>query len=356
VNAVPCRSIVATWYYEQEATEGGEYAQMRGDSSSEAFRDVYRRCVAVFFTTARIANPDAELVLVLNRPWRSEASAVARDVRAMLERAGVELRVCPYSFAPPSGWPTTWRNQFFVFDALEVLAAIAASDDAILLLDSDIVWSGSERTAALWDLLLEAGSLTIHMDYEPERDVNGLTRSEMTRLAVELGLETGSHDVLPYSGGELVGLTGAAAGALCARALKVWPGIITRFEESRLRGMEEAHLLSMLYADLGLVTGNAAPFIKRLWTQPLKYRNRSRGDEELALWHVPAEKRYGLSRLYEALASGALDPSEPTWARPSVLGRYVGVPRNCAQKVVQDVADAVSSRVLGAEHGFSQGR
>ena len=182
---------MATWFYEQDAMEGGAYAQVRGDSSSEAFRDVYRRCIAVFFFTARTANPDAELALVLNRPWRAEASPVAKDVLAMLEFLRVTFYVRPYSFSPPSDWPAAWRNQFFVFDALDALVSAAAPEDLIMLLDSDVVWSNSERTQQLWSQLSGATSLTVHIDYPPDRQVNGMTRSEMTQLARSLGLRTG---------------------------------------------------------------------------------------------------------------------------------------------------------------------
>ncbi len=336
------RAIVATWFYEQDAKEGGAYAQVRGDSSSEAFRDVYRRCIAVFFFTARAANPDADLALVLNRPWRAEASPVAKDVRTMLELLRVTLHVRPYSFSPPSDWPAAWRNQFFVFDALEALVSAAAPDDLIMLLDSDVVWSNSERTPRLWSRLAETASLTVHIDYPPDRRVNGMTRSEMTQLARSLGLGTGRSTTLPYCGGELVGLSGDAAHRVCARAREVWPGILAHHARSTVPGMEEAHLLSMLYADLGLPTGNAASFIKRLWTQPLRFQNTAPGDEDLALWHVPAEKRYGLRRLYEALARRRHDES---LGSPSVLGSYVGVPKNTRVKVVRDVTRASTSRV-----------
>jgi hypothetical protein len=339
-------SVVATWFYEQDEVEGGAYAQMRGDSSSEAYRDVYRRCLGVFFRTARIANPQAELVLVLNRPWRRDASKVADEVGALFESVRVTTRVCGYTFSPPRTWPQAWRNQFFVLDALGELAAASSSNDSIVLLDCDVVWSCSERTRVLWSELRAARSLTMHMDYAPDQPVNGMARRDMTRLALDLGLETDNHGVLPYCGGELVGLAGGTAAAVYAGARDVWPKIVARHERSELWGMDEAHVLSMLYANLGLTTGNAAPYVKRLWTQPFRYRNTAPGDEDLALWHVPAEKRYGLRRLYDAL-SRMPDTDAVTWVRPATLGPYLGVPRNTAQKVVRDTASASFSRVRG---------
>ena len=337
------RSFVATLYYEQDAAEGGVYSQMRGDSSAEAFRDAYRRCLVVLFSTARIASPDAELVLVLNRPWRTEASSLATEVWSTLESTGVTFRVAPYSFSPPSHWPAEWRNTFFKFDALQILASMASPEDRILLLDSDVVWSGSQSTSALWARLRNTPSMTLHVDYPVDSPVNGLSRSQMTEFARQLGLGTASHAVLPHSGGELVGLSGDAADALCARARAVWPEVLARFETAIPHGMTEEHLLSMLLADLELPTGNANPFIKRMWTQPLRYRNTVPGDEQLPLWHVPAEKRYGLRRLYAALQRS--DSDDRSWATPSVLGPYLGVPANTRRKALSDIAYASISRV-----------
>ena len=337
-------SVVATWFYEQEEAEGGAYAQMRGDSSSESYRDVYRRCLGVFFRTARLANPEAELVLVLNRPWRRDASTVADEVSALLDSVRVSTQVAEYTFSPPRTWPEAWRNQFFVFDALGVLAASSSADDSIVLLDSDVVWTCSERTGGLWSELRAARSLTMHMDYAPDQPVNGMARRDLTHLAEDLGLEIGGRIVLPYCGGELVGLAGDTAAAVYGDAREVWPQIVARHERSELGGMDEAHVLSMLYANLGLATGNATPFIKRLWTQPFRYRNTAPGDEDLAIWHVPAEKRYGLRRLYGAL-SRMPEGDVATWVRPATLGPYLGVPRNTAEKVVRDTAGASVARV-----------
>ena len=153
--------------------------------------------------------------------------------------------------------------------------------------------------------------------------------------------------MLPYCGGELVGLAGGIAGDVCAGAREIWPRVVARHESFELQGLDEAHILSMLYANLGLPTGNAKPFIKRLWTQPFRYRNTAPGDEALALWHVPAEKRYGLRRLYRALSARCLSGDAATWVRPAILGPFLGVPRNTAEKLVRDTISASFSRVRG---------
>ena len=73
-----------------------------------------------------------------------------RRTQSLLESAGVTVIVTPYSFAPPRSWPIAWRNQFFVFDALEAIHAITDPHDLIMLLDSDVVWTALELTDAVW--------------------------------------------------------------------------------------------------------------------------------------------------------------------------------------------------------------
>ncbi len=343
------RSFVATWFYEQDPDEAGSYRQVRGDPSSEAFRDVYRRCVAVYFVTARMANPASELVLVLNRPWREDASRVAAEVSSILTQLGVIVRVQPYSFAPPTTWAPAWRNQFFVFDALDVLTSMASAHDLVLLLDSDVVWSGSDLTPAMWSRLERDESLTLHIDFDIDERVNGLTRRDVTSLARSLGVQVVPGFVIPYSGGEMIGLSGSAATQLGARARELWPGLVARVSRSSTPEMEEAHFLSMLYWDMGLPTGMAHPYAKRLWTQPLRFRNTAPDDENLVLWHVPAEKRYGLRRLYAVLTDPLRRPraDAPIMPRPD-LAHYLGVPSNSPGKTVRDIGFAAKSRAMTA--------
>lgn len=41
--------------------------------------------------------------------------------------------------------------------------------------------------------------------------------------------------------------------------------------------------------------------MRRIWTNPLFYREVRASDSDLFIWHLPAEKTYGFHRLYEHL-------------------------------------------------------
>jgi hypothetical protein len=335
--------IVSTWFYQQSRDEGGTYAQVRGDSSSEVFRDVYRRCVSLFFATARRANPDAELVLFLNRAWDPAASSVASDVHEALRHWGVRCEVLDYSFAPPTTWPPAWRNQFFVLDALVALSDMSSSDDDVVLLDSDIVWSGGAPSTALWEGIRAHGALTYRLDHGPDEVINGCSRRELTRLAADLGVPY--DGILEYAGGEFVALTAETCSAIVELAGRFWPEILRLHVSGKIKQIEEGHLLSICYAALDVENGTGNRFVKRIWTQPFKYQNAQPGDLELALWHVPAEKKYGIRRLYRH----SLEPNSTLWscAEDEYRARVssaLGIPGNSRSKILRDVSYALATR------------
>lgn len=334
---------VSTWFYEQSRDEGGSYAQVRGDSSSQAFRDIYRRCIATFFASARRVDPTVELILHLNRAWDPSASATAAETARLLDRLGVRRVVLDYTYAPPPSWPDAWRNQFFVLDVLADLARSVAPADQVLVLDSDIVWTDAGRVDDLWDTVARQGSLTYPIGYGPDHPVNGCSRRELTGLARELGIDVGGG-VLDYSGGEFVALRGDTCARVVESATRRWPQVQRARDEGRVERIEEAHLLSLCYADLGLPTGGGERFVKRLWTQPLRHQNVRPGDQDLPLWHLPAEKRYGLRRLYGDLgADGFAALSDQAYT--ALLRRRLGVPANTRTKVAQDLTTAARRRV-----------
>ncbi|TLM84552.1 hypothetical protein FDW83_07510 [Pseudarthrobacter sp. NamE2] len=335
---------VSTWFYTQSKTEGGEYAQVRGDSSTESFRDVYRRCVGVFFLSARKANPDAELVLYLNAPWDKGSSKVAHEVWHLLQRLQVTIEVIPYKHQPPESFAKSWRNQFFVIDVLADLARKVGECDAWVVLDSDIVWS-TQSTDKLWQALQEQGISTYTVGYARSQHINGMSMEFLKSLAGSLNLDT--KDRLDYSGGEFIGGNGSSLSDLIATSDAVWSALMDQHALDQSLQFEEAHLLSLVYGLLDVVPGRMNFFVRRLWTQPFKYQNVSTDDEKLALWHVPAEKKYGIRRIYRTTIRDdsralAMDPVQ--WI--NYCRRQLGIPRNSLLKVGRDTARAIRSKSI----------
>lgn len=340
--------VISSWFYTHGPGEQGEYAQVKGDVASEKFRDVYRRCIGVFFATARSAEPEARLVLFSNVEWDTHASQVAAEVRALLQRLGVEVITLPYHHEPPRSWPAAWRNQFFVLDVLTWAADELTSEDRLLVLDSDVVFSGSPRMRGLWDAIEARGGIALEIDYPPDHVVNSLSRRQMSHLMAE---RDPSLVPIAYCGGEFIALSGRILAEVRSVADAVYADNVSRSAGGTLYAFEEAHVLSVVYHRLGIEAGSANAFVKRMWTQPLKPRNVDRSDLALPLWHLPAEKRYGIRRLYRRVVPRS-SPASSAPARSTLdataMAPDLGVPRNTVKKWTSDVLYAGYNKIRRA--------
>ena len=83
--------------------------------------------------------------------------------------------------------------------------------------------------------------------------------------------------------------------------LELWPELIRRYQLGLPKFNEEAQTLSYLYEQNGFKASRKTNFMKRIWTNPVFYRNVEDSDGDVIIWHLPSEKTYGLARLYEIL-------------------------------------------------------
>ncbi|WP_156148992.1 hypothetical protein [Rhodococcus sp. MEB064] len=221
------------------------------------------------------------------------------------------------------------------------------SGDLLIMSDSDVIWTGADAAERMWAELSKSGSASYVVGYEEMDKVNGLTRSGMSDLAVRIGLAR-CADVV-YIGGEFVGIEWTKLGELISTSEDIVRRIFELHRSDTSVVCEEAHVLSLAFASMDFPIGNADSFVRRLWTQPLKWRNVCSDDLHLALWHLPAEKKYGINRLYvdyvKRRRGSQLVRSSSGAADRATLGRWVGVPRNTAWKVTRDCARAILARM-----------
>jgi len=273
---------------------------------------------------------------------------VSEALDRVLRALSVELVVVRYRHVPPLSW-TAWRNQFFLFDVIEDLVRRSDDTDLATVMDSDVVWNFAQPSEAMWQRMSRGGLLRYDVGYRPDHVVNGLSPTMLTKLAMEGGILPQAQGCpVSYIGGEFVGGRIVRLAALLEVCDDYWTRLLGLDGGGTCGSFEEAHLLSLAYAGLGTHVGNANSYIRRLWTQPLKPRNVRDADLDLLLWHVPAEKRYGLRRLFEKYVK--VGSSEMVMAMsPSsfqrTVPRMLGIPRNGPRKVVADVAGALVNRV-----------
>ncbi len=315
--------FISTWFYEQTADEGGLYPQVAFASHSREFFDTYRRCVGLFFAAARAAAPDARLVFFVNRPFNPLDSTVTRLLGIMLDELGVEVVYLDYSFAPPAEWQESWRNQFFVYDCLEELAQRTQPDDAVLLLDSDILMN-PERSGvdALFEAIDAEGALPyILEDGNEHAIINGMNVLQMRGLGSLCGVK--NWEQIQYSGGEFIACRGDVCATIAKRVRPLWRELLEHFEAGNVPCFEEAHLYSMILADLGVLDPLGNRFVRRIWTSPFGENDVRSSDAELVFWHLPAEKMTGLRREFRRLVRLGL----VNWQ-----GCYIADPLSVAQR------------------------
>ena len=339
----PTALHICTWLYAESEVEESSYPQVPGRPSSEAFQSTYWRCVATFFASSYRHQPQAKHVLFTNVERLPSVSGV--DLSAFLEQLGVDVIRLPLTHVTPRGHFHAWRNQFYVFDIVSYLARNTSQGDAALVLDSDCVWIADAGPIGV--ALARDGVLTCVETFPVDWREGGLTRKDMSVLASAL-LGRDVSDPLVYCGGEFLAATGTELGRLNAEIAITWRQLLARYAGGEQVFREEAQMLSYIYHKLAYPLGNASPYVRRIWTGSFgAFNTATPHDLGLVVWHLPAEKRFGLRRLF----TDVVDPTSRFWTvQPGVemrdyLGQILGVPRNRVTKQLRDLGHRISDKL-----------
>ncbi|HEX2075218.1 MAG TPA: hypothetical protein VHF92_15645 [Geodermatophilus sp.] len=332
--------LLATWFHGDTTDLRGEYAQMRGDSTSPRHWQIYLDCIDLFLASARRWNAGLRLAVVLNP---AAAGALPAVHRARWKAAGAVVLVTENTHRPPAGFHGQWQNQFFVLDCLRVLADAAEPGEPVVLADSDCLVT--DDLAELDAAVRERGRLFYAVPFDPDVEVNGLTRRDLAALAGELHGTPPVPD-LAYLGGEFLAFRADLLPGDLARLDEAFAWALERAAAGLPHPNEEAQLVSVT---LGPELSRAALVgwaVRRVWTQPWTLRNAGPADRDVAIWHLPAEKRTGLARLHRASADPAGWFSQaPREIWLDRVGRLVGVPAYRPAKALAD-ARALAPRLV----------
>lgn len=319
-------SLLATGFVVDAPHEGTFYPAAGGNSADLKVQAIYWRCLVVLFASARITNPGQRLALFCNvAPPVIDGISIS----AVLERYGVELHLVPFTARLPQGRTAAWGNVLYFFDVMQALQG-EPDDLRFALVDSDVLVTAS--LDSLWTLLDEADFAGYVVDSAEDEPVNGMTRRTMTQAAA--GLSGRDLAPVPHIGGELFATTvGAwkANRALFDRIL----GQATAGAGPAAGVLTEEHVFSIAFAVMNGRWAEAGSVIKRIWTSP-RHTTAQPGDETLPLWHLPAEKRYGLTDLYRLLARQGFPRDIPADEFRALAGSLCAVPRRSMTKLVRD--------------------
>lgn len=321
-------TVIATWFVADQPGQETRFPQMGQLSSTAPFQRVYWRCIAVFFATSVRVNPGRRHVLFTS-------AAVPDDIASLLGRLGVETVALPFRRRPPRGYHDSFGNQFYIFDILDH-AARWKEPARLIVLDSDCVWL---RPADAMEAAIDAHRvLAYRIGYPEDSPVNGTSRREMKAIAEDV-LGRPLATVPDYCGGEIFAARSDALPGLMQTFDRLWQANLERWCVGAPKLNEEAHFLSLMYLEGGYPSATADGFIRRIWTT-FRFRNSAPGDFGLTVWHLPNEKKTGLTDLYHQVVR----TDSAFWTMPTGeayvrwLGRMVGLPHRSPFKFVRDAA------------------
>lgn len=288
---------ICTWLCADEKGEESLFPQTGQLSSSRSHQEIYWRCVILFFITSRRFNKNEHHILFTN--VKQLPVVDGRSVSEVLSELRVSVVYTGFSYKTPKGYYGSFQNQFYEFSILE---EISTNNDALkdqyLIVDSDCIFI--KPAQPIFDAAGEKGFLSYRDNVSPDYNINGLSRNDMKQVAEEL-LDRQLDSIPDYHYGEFFLASVANIKKIYSDFTRLWPVLLQRHAAGQMKFNEEAHTLSYLYMINGLEAEQRNIRMKRVWTNPLFYRNVELSDTGLNLWHLPAEKTFGLKSLYDEL-------------------------------------------------------
>ena len=340
MNMTQGHDYIATWFYRESAEEASFYPQAGGRGDSSLLHSVYMQILVPFFTTFRHYNPQARLLFFTNLT----TEALPEFLHELFRRTRTEIVTQPYTCRPPKGWYKAWMNQFYVYDVMERMNRRMQPGDTLLICDADCLC----RTPLdeLFKTVRLRGSALYEMYYPSDYSINGTTPEEMAAFYTTY-YGTPPSSALHYYGGEFIALSAEAAARVCREFPALWKFNFSQ-PADRPRLHEEAHMLSVMAERLHLRNDVANRYVKRMWTGK-SYHNIQPGDELMPVWHVPAEKKFGLYRLYRLLErEKGLRDEKRFWKKAGIC---CGIPYTTMEKRLQDMTLRIKNKISSLIHG-----
>lgn len=290
----------------------------------------YWQCAVVFFASSMRCNPDAEHILFTNdsKPIKYKN----RDLKLLVEKFGVKVKMLPFTkFRPPVKYSSLFTNAFYKFDVMQALGS--ESNDAIILLDADCVWS---RPGKIAESDIDGGTALlydVHGEIDPDKKVDGMSRHDRAALYKVIHPDY-SVSAPIHIGGEIVGGQARHFKLLSEQLLDSYQHILQKFGDNPPHFADgrkifdgNENLGSMVF-NMNLVPWkDASESIKRIWTG-YAFENLDPEDLEIPIWHVPSEKLFGIPLLFKKV----LNPSSDFWKTPLdkfniYLGGFLRIPK-----------------------------
>lgn len=290
-------NYICTWLCADNVGEESIYPQTGEKSSGQKHQNIYWRCLLLFFATSRRFNKTQKHLLFTNTKLLPVIGG--KKVEQMLADLCVTVIYTDFKYKTPKGYFNLFQNQFYEFSILEyIVEHNKHQEDQYLILDSDCIFT--RPVADLFEEAKSAGFISFEDACTADLVIHGLSRVDMKYLYEDLSGEP-VNKIPGYHLGEFFLASVKNIQTIFNGFLELWPELMRRYQLGLPKFNEEAQTLSYLYYKNGFKASTKTDYLKRIWTNPVFYRNVEASDVDVAIWHLPSEKTFGLTRLYEKL-------------------------------------------------------
>ncbi|MBK1832386.1 hypothetical protein JIN77_16730 [Verrucomicrobiaceae bacterium R5-34] len=280
--------------------DNSNHPQVGTNIGAQRVKNHYWRSAVCLYASAHAHHPEARKILLVNK--MPPETIDGYDYRSLLDRFNVELVEFDSITRPPEGYHTGWNTQFIVIDALETLWRKVSPTSQVMLLDSDCLFVKPVDQEII-DRVKKLGVLQYTLWDADDISENGLTNYELAELGREYSDQV-TTDVIKYAGGEIFFGDYKALESVIKEARRAYDISIKRNSKGLKKFNEEAHLLSYVYHLVGGKDYSANDLIKRIWTDRSLYCTVNGEENNLTIWHLPAEKKTSLRKMYQILGRG----------------------------------------------------
>jgi len=271
--------------------------QSAGITSVDAAMEVYLKNAIVSLASAKLCNTDVTCILNTDFP-------VPKSFQEIAEKANIELHTVPFGrFKSKEEFP--WAIAQYKYDSMSYVADLMGDDDCMVLLDTDTVC-----TQNMGEIFEEAKNFLLL--YPTNHSFNQEKRRSIILNYQKLYSFPNPTNLLHY-GGEFF----AGNKELIKRLLSSVQEVITRALNCEgLEAWDDEHVLSIaVEQDLKKIVYSASPYIFRYWTNQFYLVSTNYYYDPVKIWHLPAEKNFGMLVLYEYFEKNLCFPDIKKMAR-----------------------------------------
>lgn len=337
------RSVaISTWLTLDGSADATTFPSAGQDSSERSFQDIYWRCIAIYYLSARIHNPTAPLLFFCNEDFGRFAPRGVADLLVALDVVTVKLDL---SHRLPKGSVSQWGNVFYELDIL-LWFSQNETFDGLVITDSDCVWRSPFRPFE--PRLMDTSCLIYTLDandqknYEGNVLINGMSRSEMQAVLFKVFEKQVSS--IQHNGGEFLAVTRDFCVQNAGNVERLWEfAVSSAWAEDSIK--TEEHFWNIIAKLNDIPELSANDIVRRMWTN-FEDRNVTPEDLKLPLWHLPSEKRYGFRRMWDWFAASERPWTDITPAElNAALEYFMGIPKRSPKKMFLDVAEKLTERI-----------